>query len=115
MTLEMYAIPNCNTVKKARVWLNEHGFDYTFHDYKKEGITAEQLNHWCEQVGWELLLNKRGTTWRKLSDDAKQDINQGKAVALMVQYPSMIKRPVLLHGETILVGFSEADYATLSA
>ncbi len=111
MVMAMYAIPNCDTVRKARRWLKEYEIAYTFHDYKKEGVDAALLQDWCAQVGWEVLLNKRGTTWRKLEDADKQDMNQEKALRLLQEHSSMIKRPVLLVGERLLVGFSEDAYA----
>jgi len=111
MNIDMYGIAHCDTLKKARRWLNEHNITYTFHDYKKEGIDLATLETWCEQVTWESLLNKRGTTWRKLSDADKEDLNQAKALRLLVENTSMIKRPVLIIDDKILLGFSEAMYA----
>lgn len=113
MTVHMYGIPNCDTIKKARKWLAEHKIDYTFHDYKKEGVDATLLQHWCAQVGWEVLLNKRGTTWRKLPDTDKSGLDAGKAQALLIEHASMIKRPVLVCDEHIEVGFSVAAYEAL--
>jgi len=110
MNIDMYGIANCDTIKKARRWLKEHEISYTFHDYKKEPINIENLQTWCEQVGWEVLLNKRGTTWRKLSDVDKSHLNQDKAIHLLLVHTSMIKRPVLLVGEKVLLGFSETSY-----
>ena len=95
MTIQLYGIPNCDTVKKARKWLDAHGLDYTFRDYKKEGADAGKLALWCDAAGWEVLLNKRGTTFRKLDDADKTDLDRDKAIALMLQHPSMIKRPVV--------------------
>jgi len=109
--MDMYGIPNCDTVRKARRWLKAHQVDYAFHDYKKEGVDAERLQAWCEQVGWEVLLNRRGMTWRKLSQEAQQNLNQDKALALLQAYPSMIKRPILERDGMICVGFSEDEYA----
>ncbi|PCI45063.1 MAG: ArsC family reductase [Proteobacteria bacterium] len=113
MTVHMYGIPNCDTIKKARKWLTEHAIDYVFHDYKKEGVDAALLQAWCAKVGWEVLLNKRGTTWRKLSDADKNALDASKAQALLIEHVSMIKRPVLLCGEHIEVGFSVAAYEVL--
>lgn len=110
MTLQFYGIPNCDTVKKARKWLESGGRDYTFHDYKKEGADPEKLESWAGQVGWEVLLNKRGTTFRKLSDADKAGIDQAKAVRLMSATPSMIKRPVVEHAGGILVGFKAEEW-----
>ncbi len=109
--IEMYGIPNCDTVKKARKWLDANGAEYTFHDYKKEGADAAKLNSWAEAAGWEVLLNKRGTTFRKLDDADKVDIDQAKAVSLMAANPSMIKRPVIKHDGGILVGFKEDEWS----
>ena len=110
MTLHLYGIPNCDTVRKARTWLDAHSVDYAFHDYKKEGADAARLKGWAGQVGWEVLLNKRGTTFRKLDDADKADITQDKAIALMVKHPSMIKRPVVEQAGGLLVGFDEAQW-----
>ena len=111
--VEMYGIANCDTIRKARRWLAGHGIDYLFHDYKKEGVDARQLARWVERVGWETLLNKRGTTWRKLPDADKMGVDRDKAIALMCAYPSMIKRPVLILDDQIVVGFSEPQYGGL--
>ncbi len=111
--ITMYGIPNCNTIKKAKDALTAKGVDFEFHNYKKDGIDAATLESWCSQVGWKVLLNQRGTTWRKLSADDKEGINQDKAIALMCTYPSMIKRPVLVVDDKIIVGFDEAVYAEL--
>ncbi len=110
MTIEFYGIPNCDTVKKARKWLEASGRDYAFHDYKKEGADPAKLKKWANQVGWEVLLNTRGTTFRKLSDADKAHIDGAKAVRLMAANPSMIKRPVVEHAGRILVGFKEAEW-----
>ncbi|UOR15849.1 ArsC family reductase [Qipengyuania aquimaris] len=107
MTIQFYGIPNCDTVKKARKWLDAQGIAYDFHDYKKEGADAGKLESWSDAAGWEALLNKRGTTFRKLPDEDKADIDRAKAVRLMVENPSMIKRPVVEHPGGVLVGFSE--------
>ena len=108
--IDVYGIPNCDTVKKARKWLEAEGRDYTFHDYKKEGVDAGKLVGWTDAVGWEVLLNKRGTTFRKLDDAEKEGIDREKAIALMVAHPSMIKRPVLEAGDRIIVGFKPDRY-----
>lgn len=109
--ITLYGIKACDTIKKARTWLDEHGVEYQFHDYKKEGIDAASLTRWCDEHGWETILNKRGTTYRKLDDADKQDIDQTKAIALMQANPSMIKRPVLDIGSKRLVGFKPEWYA----
>ena len=111
MTIQFYGIPNCDTVKKARRWLDAQGVEYAFHDYKKEGADAGRLASWSDAAGWEVLLNKRGTTYRKLSDEEKADIDRAKAIDLMVQHPSLIKRPVVEYDGGILVGFGEAEWA----
>lgn len=111
MTIHFYGIPNCDTVKKARTWLDGQGVAYTFHDYKKEGADAAKLEGWAGIVGWEKLLNRAGTTFRKLPDEAKQDLDRAKAVALMVEQPSMIKRPVVEYPGGLLVGFKVDEWA----
>ncbi|WP_100259830.1 ArsC family reductase [Qipengyuania seohaensis] len=111
MTIQLYGIPNCDTVKKARKWLDAQTIDYDFHDYKKEGADPARLASWSDAVGWEVLLNKRGTTFRKLDEEAKADIDREKAIALMAEHPSMIKRPVVEHAGGVLVGFKEEDWA----
>ncbi|MBO9501587.1 ArsC family reductase [Brevundimonas sp. A19_0] len=110
MTLTLYGIPNCDTVKKARVWLDGEGHAYAFHDYKKAGIDEGRLRGWVDQVGWERLLNRAGTTFRKLPDADKAYLNADKAVALMLAQPSMIKRPVVETGRTLLVGFKPDEW-----
>lgn len=110
VTITLYGIKNCDTVKKARAWLDARKIVYTFHDYKTAGITAERLQHWCKELGWESLLNRAGTTFRKLSDADKQGLTERKAIALMLAQPSMIKRPVLDLGKKRLVGFKPESY-----
>ena len=112
MTIHLYGIPNCDTVKKSRNWLDAKGLEYTFHDYKKEGADPAKLEAWIAAKGIETVLNKRGTTYRKLTDAEKADAaDSHKAVALLVQHPSMIKPPVVEHGSTILVGFKEDEWS----
>jgi len=113
MKTTIYGIKNCDTMKKARAWLESHGVAYEFHDYKVAGIERTKLEVWLESVGWELLLNRAGTTFRKLPDAAKENLSAARAVKLMLEQPSMIKRPVLEHGKTLLVGFSPEKYAAL--
>ena len=110
MATIIYGIKNCDTMKKARAWLDSHGLSYDFHDYKASGIDAATLARWCEKVGWETLLNRAGTTFRKLPEAQKTGLTERKAVALMLEQPSMIKRPVLEMGARILVGFKPDDY-----
>jgi len=115
MSIALYGIPNCDTVKKARKWLEAQGLDYAFHDYKKEGADPEKLKTWAAAAGWETLLNRRGTTFRKLTEEDRADIDQAKAIALMVEHPSLIKRPVAETGGKLLVGFSESEWAEVLA
>ena len=110
MGVTIYGIPNCDTVKKARAWLDARGVSYAFHDYKKAGIDEPRLHAWIGELGWEKLLNRAGTTFRKLPDAEKQDLDAAKAVALMLAQPSMIKRPVLDTGERRLAGFDPAAW-----
>ncbi len=110
MTITLYGIPSCDTVKKARAWLDAHGITYAFHDYKKAGITAGQLRRWCGEAGWERVLNRAGTTFRKLPDTAKANLDQARAINLMCEQPSMIKRPVVEHPRGLLVGFSPGEW-----
>ena len=107
----LYGIKNCDTMKKARTWLDGRGVTYTFHDYKTQGIAPELLTRWVDDLGWEALLNKAGTTFRKLPDADKQDLTRARAIALMLAQPSMIRRPVLDLGPRLLVGFSAETYA----
>jgi arsenate reductase len=106
----MYGIKNCDTIKKARSWLEDRGVAYAFHDYKTAGIPRERLAAWCEELGWEKLLNRAGTTFRKLPEADQRDLNADKAIALMLAQPSMIKRPLLDLGDRRLVGFRPDDY-----
>jgi arsenate reductase len=111
--ITIYGIKNCDTMKKARAWLDKNGVDYSFHDYKTAGIERKRLEQWCSKVGWETLLNRAGTTFRKLPDKDKAGLDARKAVALMLAQPSMIKRPVLdLGGGKLLVGFNPQSYGT---
>ena len=110
MAARLYGIRNCDTMKKAWTWLDDHGVAYDFHDYKNAGIDAAKLAEWAGQVGWETLLNRAGTTFKKLPDADKQGIDQAKAIALMQAQPSMIKRPVLEAGGKLLVGFKPEQY-----
>jgi arsenate reductase len=111
MTPTIYGIKNCDTMKKARAWLDSHDVAYNFHDYKSEGISKEKLKAWSDELGWETLLNRAGTTFRKLPDADKDGLNERKALALMLEQPSMIKRPVLDLGGKRLVGFKPDVYA----
>jgi arsenate reductase (glutaredoxin) len=115
VTLTMYGIKNCDTVKKARVWLAAKGVDYAFHDYKTLGIDAETLRGWVAALGWEVVLNRAGTTFRALPEADKADITPEKAVALMVAQPSMIKRPMLAGDNLLLAGFKPDVYTATFA
>jgi arsenate reductase len=111
MAVTIYGIKNCDTMKKARAFLDKQGVDYAFHDYKTAGIERERLERWAKKVGWEVLLNRAGTTFKKLPDKDKEGVTEKKAVALMLAQPSMIKRPVLdLGGGKLLVGFKPEQY-----
>ncbi len=112
MIITMYGIKNCDTIKKARTWLEKHKIDYDFHDYKAAGVDRAQLEAWSKKVGWETLLNRAGTTFRKLSDKDKAVADEKQAIALMLAQPSMIKRPVLDLGRgKLIVGFKPEVYA----
>ena len=114
MPITIYGIKNCDTMKKARAWLDKHSVDYAFHDYKSAGIERDRLERWANKVGWETLLNRAGTTFKKLPDKDKEGITEKKAIALMLAQPSMIKRPVLeVGGRRLLVGFKPEEYAAL--
>jgi len=108
--ITIYGIKNCDTMKKARAWLDDRGIGYAFHDYKTLGIERAKLESWAEKAGWETLLNKAGTTFRKLPDGDKENLNEKKAIALMLAQPSLIKRPVLEAGRELLVGFKSDTY-----
>ncbi|MDU9393159.1 ArsC family reductase [Pseudomonas japonica] len=111
MAYILYGIKACDTMKKARTWLEEQAIGYDFHDYKTQGIDRDSLNRWCAEHGWEKILNRAGTTFRKLDDAQKADLDQARAVELMLAQPSMIKRPVLDLGGKTLVGFKPDLYA----
>ncbi|MGY6551054.1 MAG: ArsC family reductase [Erythrobacter sp.] len=111
--ITLYGIPNCDTVKKARRWLEAQGCDYAFHDYKKEGADREQLARWIEMTGVDTVLNRRGTTFRKLSEAEQANIDPAKAVTLLEQHPSMIKRPIVEYAGGVLVGFKEDEWRVL--
>jgi arsenate reductase (glutaredoxin) len=105
MSITLYGIPNCDTVKKARVWLDARGLSYAFHDYKRAGADTAKLTAWCDALGWEIVLNRAGTTFKKLPDADKADLNQAKAISLMLAQPSMIKRPLVERPGGLLIGF----------
>lgn len=116
MSLVVYGIPNCNTVKKARTWLDEQGQPFAFHDYKKQGVPADRLDAWIKQVGWEVLVNRQGTTWRQLDDVTKAGVvDAASARALMLDKASVIKRPVIEQTDRVLVvGFDDKKVAELA-
>jgi arsenate reductase len=111
--LKIYGIKNCDTVKKARRWLEEHGVDYQFHDFRQDGLDKNQLTHWVDQVGWEAIVNKRSTTWRNLSDKEKEISTSPQAIKLLLANPTLIKRPVVEKNKTLLVGFKESEFKKL--
>lgn len=111
MTITIYGIKSCDTMKKARAWLDDHGVSYQFHDYKLAGAPSDKLRRWSDKLGWEALLNRAGTTFRRLPDAEKQGLDATKALSLMLAQPSIIKRPVLEMGEELLVGFKPEIYA----
>jgi arsenate reductase len=110
MAATLYGIRNCDTMKKAWTWLDQHGVAYAFHDYKRQGVTPEKLQAWAREIGWEVLLNRAGTTFKALPDADKQGLTEAKAIALMAAQPSMIKRPVLEGAGALMVGFRPDAY-----
>ncbi len=116
MSIKVFGIKNCDTMKKAMKWLDSNDMEYEFHDYKKEGVNRKWLQAWCERVPWDTLLNTRGTTWRRLSVDERSNVGEQKACELMITYPSLVKRPVLVvDSGQVYVGFSEAIYKEVKA
>ena len=109
--ITVYGIPNCDTIKKTQDWLKKNKIDYRFHDYKKEGISKEKLSAWCKKAGWEVLLNKKSTTWKALSPEEQQAVtNDASAIKVMMKNNSIIKRPVIEKGDVILVGFNDNEF-----
>lgn len=106
----LYGIPNCDKVRAARKWLQARDLDYRFHDFRKDGIPADQLETWCQRLGWDTLINRRGTTWRQLPEATRASLDQAGAIEVMCDNPAVIKRPVLEAGEHLLIGFSENDW-----
>ncbi len=113
MTTIMYGIPNCDTIKKARKWLETEGVDYQFHDYRKQGIDAQMVKEFCAELGWDNVLNKRGTTYRQLSQEQKDNLSEATAITLLVEQPAMIKRPIIKHNGQLHIGFKADNYATI--
>lgn len=108
--MTLYGIKNCDTVRKARKWIDTHQLPVHFHDFREDGLSQDSLTTWCELAGWETLFNKRSTSFRALSDAEKADIDAAKALQLMLAHPTLIKRPILVIGEQVVVGFNEAAY-----
>jgi arsenate reductase len=108
--LKLYGIKNCDTVRKARKWLDANKIQHQFHDFREQGLDQDTVAKWCQTLGWETVFNKRSTSFRSLDDAQKSDLTEQKAIALMLQHPTLIKRPVLDNHSTIMVGFKEADY-----
>lgn len=111
VTTTVYGIPNCDTVRKARAWLGEHGIAHAFHDYRKDGVDAGRLAGWIERFGWEKVLNRAGTTCRKLPEEMKAGLDAGRAQALMIAHPAAIKRPIVEHPVGVLIGFDAGEWA----
>lgn len=109
----LYGISNCDTIKKAKKWLEKNGVDFQFHDFRKDGLDKKQLTQWCNELNWEILLNKRGNTWRNLPDDVKNTVNKTKAIKMMLEQPAIIKRPVLDSGKERIIGFSDSTYKNI--
>ena len=115
MTAIMYGIPNCDTIKKAQKWLNEHNIPFTFHDYRKDGLDQSLLNQLLLTSSWDTLLNKRSTSYRALTDDQKNNLNENNVNALFIEFPTLIKRPVVINKGTAIVGFNIKSYQTFFA
>ena len=113
MTITMYGIPNCDTIKKAKKWLEAEGIEFQFHDYRKQGVDKTMVETFCQQLGWENVLNKRGTTYRQLTQEQKDGLNEANAIALLIEQPAMIKRPILLSGDHYHLGFKAEQYAAI--
>ncbi|WP_257287894.1 ArsC family reductase [Endozoicomonas sp. ONNA1] len=111
--ITLYGISNCDTIRKARKWLNAAGIEYRFHDYRKEGLDKVSLQNWSNELGWEALLNRRGTTWRQLPEAQKASVDEASAIELMLEQPAMIKRPLLDTGSKKVLGFSDKQYQAL--
>ena len=115
MTITMFGIPNCDTIKKAKKWLAAEGIEFEFHDYRKQGITQELVTTFCNELGWELVLNKRGITYRQLTQEQKDSLNEQTAITLLVEQPAMIKRPILKVNDQLHIGFKADQYAAIFA
>lgn len=115
MKVTMYGIPNCDTIKKAKKWLSEQNVEFDFHDYRKQGVDSEMITQFCQALGWENVVNKRGTTFRQLSQEQKDSLNEQSAISLLVEQPAMIKRPILLVDGQYHLGFKADQYAAVFA
>ena len=113
--ITVYGISNCDTVRKARRWLDEHGIAYRFHDFRKDGLNRENVEAWAKELGWEKLLNRRGTTWRQLPESVRDKIDARSAIDLMLESPALIKRPVVESGSGLLIGFDSARWQAILA
>lgn len=111
--LSLYGIKNCDTVKKARRWLEDHGIEYQFHDFRQDGLDKKQLSAWVDQLGWEAVVNKRSTTWRNLSDKDKEITTSSQAIKLLLVNPTLIKRPITQNNKILLIGFKEAEFKNI--
>jgi Spx/MgsR family transcriptional regulator len=111
-TINLYGIKNCDTVKKARRWLEDNKINYTFHDFRTDGINRDQVKGWVNQLGWETLINKRSTSWKALDESIKNNLNDESAIDVVLETPTLIKRPLMINGKTISVGFKPQTYQT---
>ncbi|MEX0824497.1 MAG: arsenate reductase [Woeseia sp.] len=109
----LYGIASCDSCRKARNWLDENGVDFRFHDLRKDGIEVQMLERWSEKIGWEKLLNRQSATWRRIPEADRENIGHDRAIAAMLEHPTLVKRPVLQRGKTVLSGFTEDDYERL--
>lgn len=112
-SVTVYGISNCDTIRKAKSWLDKNNVQYSFHDYRKQGLDINLLNKWVDVLGWESLLNKRGTTWRKLADEVKDKVDRASAIGIMLDNPAIIKRPLLIKGNELTLGFSDSQYRAI--
>jgi arsenate reductase len=112
-TVTVYGISNCDTIKKAKNWLTNHEIEFEFHDYRKQGLDIEWLNHWVNDLGWEALVNRRGTSWRKLTDETRDNMDAESAIKVMLEVPAIIKRPLLVKNNQAYLGFSEQQYSRI--
>ncbi|WP_225874256.1 ArsC family reductase [Vibrio algicola] len=109
--ITMYGIPNCDTIKKAKKWLEQTGIEFQFHDYRKQGIDQVLVQDFCQRFGWQQVLNKRGTTYRQLTQQQKDDLDESSAISLLIEYPAMIKRPIVISATSGMIGFKAEQYA----